>query len=962
LASSADEPDLIVVADERWERVKDILHQAMQLAEEPRSRFLDEACFSDAAMRAEVESLLAADADARPGFLPSRSYSGASNQNAAGVCYIDALAPGQIFEQRFALLRTLGEGGMGQVWLADQISPVRRQVALKLIRAGMYDTSVVQRFQSERQSLAIMDHPCIAKVFDAGTTAQGQPYFVMEYVPGPPITDYCDQHTLAIPERLELFIRACDGVQHAHQKAVIHRDLKPPNILVVEVDGKPMPRIIDFGLAKPANPKLAGEALFTMLGTFVGTPGYMSPEQADLDVTDIDTRTDVYSLGVVLYVLLTGRQPFDAKSGGKLPLAELLRQLREEEPPFPSAKISTARDESAANCTARGTEPKQLARLLRGDLDWITMKALERDRRRRYGAPSELAADLRRYLDHEPVMARPASAGYRFRKYARRHRVAVGVAAGLMGLLAAFSVLQAFELRRVTRERDRANLERDRANQERDRATRITDFMTGMFKVSDPSEARGNSVTAREILDKASAEVGKGLAQDSEVQSQMLHVMASTYLNLGIYARAHTLANSAFETRLSMHGADDSRTLASMTQLGWILDRQGRDGEAEALERRALAVERRVLGPENTLTLETMDHLAVIMGDEGHYDEQERLARQVIETATRTLGPESAQALQSTNHLAGALWNEARYAEAEQQYRRLLDTDRRVLGPDHPQTLSAAISLAVAVASQGRGAEAERLYREVWATQQRVLGPEHQFTVLTMADLAALLIDQGRLQEGEELCRKVLEIRLRTLGPEHPDTLISKLNLADVLLNEDHVREAEILQRDTLAVQVRVLGPENPNTLDSQTNLAAILIRERRYAEAEQIAAGTFEAELRLRGPQHDATIDALRQLGRAMAYRRRYAEANRLFRDLIDKQNGAASADNRWSVWYAFACVAVAANHTDDALRYLREAVNRGYTGADALQADHDLKDLRDNPQFQQIVARLRTPRPQGT
>jgi serine/threonine protein kinase len=500
---------------ERWEHVKELLHQAMQLVPEQRARFLDEACSSDASLRAELDSLLLADNHVRSSFLQSAPRADGLGAAEDRIDAVSALDAGQIFSERFQLLRKLGQGGMGQVWLAEQTSPVRRQVALKLIRAGMYDEAVVQRFQSERQSLAIMDHPAIAKVFDAGATPQGQPYFVMEYVPGLPITEYCDQHKLKIRERLELFIQACDGVQHAHQKAIIHRDLKPANILVVEVDGKPTPRIIDFGLAKATTPQVAGESLLTHVGLLVGTPGYMSPEQADPSVQDIDTRTDVYSLGVVLYVLLAGLQPFETNLRQTQPLEEWLRKLREEEPPLPSSKVSKDRDSSTSTAEARGTEPKQLVNLLRGDLDWITMRALEKDRARRYGAPSELAADIRRYLNHEPVVARPSSAGYRLRKYTRRHRVAVGVAAGLVLLFAAFSVLQTLELRRITRERDRAN-------RERDRATRITDFMTGMFKVSDPSQARGNSVTAREILDKASNDMEAGLAKDPEVQSQMM--------------------------------------------------------------------------------------------------------------------------------------------------------------------------------------------------------------------------------------------------------------------------------------------------------------------------------------------------------------------------------------------------------------------------------------------------------
>ena len=460
-----------------WQTVEELLHQAMALAPEQRAEFLDGACGSDAELRAELNSLLMVGENLSDGFLKS-PLRGVLGQEIGEIDSATVLAAGQIFAQRFELIRKLGEGGMGQVWLAEQVSPVRRQVAVKLIKAGMYDEAVVQRFQSERQSLAIMDHPAIAKVFDAGTTPQGQPYLVMEFVPGLPITDYCDQHKLNIRERLELFIHACEGVQHAHQKAIIHRDLKPSNILVIEVDGNPTPRIIDFGLAKTTAPQLSGESLFTQLGQFIGTPGYMSPEQASPSARDIDTRTDVYTLGVVLYVLLTGLQPFEIKRREKPSLEEWLRQLREEEPPNPSTKVSGDKNTSSATADARRTEPKQLISQLRGDLDWITMKALERDRSRRYGTPSELAADLKRYLNHEPVVARPASAGYRLRKYVRRHQVAMSVGAGLLVVLAVFSIVQALQLRETKRERDHANRERDRANQERDRATRIADFMS----------------------------------------------------------------------------------------------------------------------------------------------------------------------------------------------------------------------------------------------------------------------------------------------------------------------------------------------------------------------------------------------------------------------------------------------------------------------------------------------------
>jgi WD40 repeat protein/serine/threonine protein kinase/TPR repeat protein len=454
------------VTVENWERVKELLDQVIALAPEQRSRFLDEACASDSALRAELESLLSYGEELNSDFLRS-PLTGELDQNVRRIEAAGSLTSGQVFEQRFQLIRKLGEGGMGQVWLAEQLSPMRRPVALKLIKAGMYDEAVAQRFQSERQSLAIMDHPAIAKVFDAGTTPQGQPYLVMEYVPGLPITDYCDQHKLPIKNRLELFIQACEGVQHAHQKAVIHRDLKPANILVVDVDGKAVPRIIDFGLARASTPKLVDQTLLTRFGQLMGTPGYMSPEQLDPNVRDIDTRTDVYSLGVILYVLLTGLQPFETKRRQKPALDELLRQLREEDPPTPSAKVSAHRETATASASARGTEPRQLARQLGGDLDWVTMKALDRDRERRYATPLELGADLRRHLQDEPVVARPASAVYQIRKYIRRHRVAAA-AVGTVTLLAIVAsgaaVIAVHKQHQAEREQLRAEFQQHQAD------------------------------------------------------------------------------------------------------------------------------------------------------------------------------------------------------------------------------------------------------------------------------------------------------------------------------------------------------------------------------------------------------------------------------------------------------------------------------------------------------------------
>jgi serine/threonine protein kinase/tetratricopeptide (TPR) repeat protein len=522
---------------DRWQRVKELLHQAMQLDPQGRARFLDDACSAEPALRAEVESLLLADAQVPADFL----LRAPAAEDPDGS---EALQAGQTFAQHFQLLSKLGEGGMGQVWLAEQTSPVRRQVAVKLIKAGMYDEAIVQRFKSERQSLAIMDHPAIAKVFDAGTTPQGQPYLVMEYVAGLSITNYCDQNKLSIGQRLELFVQACEGVQHAHQKAIIHRDLKPPNILVVEVDGKPVPRTIDFGLAKASAPQAAGEAVFTQFGRFLGTPGYMSPEQLAPGVHDVDTRADVYSLGVVLYVLLTGLKPFETRQEGQQPLDQLLRKLREDEPPSPSTKVHSDRESSAAIAAARSTDRRQLVSLLRGDLDCIASKALERDRARRYGTASELAADIRRYLNHEPVLARPASVGYRLRKYARRHRLAVGAAGGLTLLLATFGVLQALQLRHTTHERDRANYERDRALSLVARNRAVQEFLDLLITEAAQSD---KPVSVSDMLARSELLAASEFHDDPEDHAAVLDMLAIHYHTTGNDAQAQPLLRQALD-------------------------------------------------------------------------------------------------------------------------------------------------------------------------------------------------------------------------------------------------------------------------------------------------------------------------------------------------------------------------------------------------------------------------------
>jgi serine/threonine protein kinase len=691
----------------------------------------------------------------------------------------------------YRLLRVLGEGGMGEVWLAEQTTPIHRTVALKLIKTGMDTKTVVARFESERQALALMDHPNIAQVYDADSTTEGRPYFAMEYVPGLPITEYCDRHRLTMRERLELFMQVCDGVQHAHQKAIIHRDLKPSNVLVLEQSDKAIPKIIDFGLAKAMSQRLTDKTMFTGLGVLVGTPEYMSPEQADLREQNIDTRTDVYSLGIILYELLVGALPFDAKTLRAAGLEAILRVIREDAPPKPSTKVRLMGDSSVASAENRREEPRSFARRLQGELDWITLKALEKDRARRYGTASELSADLSRYLHNEPVVAGPATAAYRIRKYAAQHRFGLGAIAAVLVLLAGFAIAQAIELHRI-------RLERNRANRERDRANRVTDFMTGMFKVSDPNEARGKSVTAREILDKASADIDSSLTMDPELRARMMQVMADVYDNLGLYPRAESLNQRALEIRQTVLGPEHPDTLSSMNNLGNTLWKELHFPEAESLDRKTLDIRRRVLGPEDPETLKTGSNLALVLSDQGQHAEAEKLDRERIEVEKRVLGPNHPDTLRSMGNLALVLTREGRYAEAEKLSRETLEAQKRVLGPDHPDTLAIMNNLALVLGGLGRYSEAEQLYRETLEGRRRVLGPEHPDTLRSMSNLAAGLIDEGNYKEAEKLLKRVRDIQRRLLGPEHPDTANSTYNLGCVAARLGRRDEALALLREAV--------------------------------------------------------------------------------------------------------------------------------------------------------------------
>jgi non-specific serine/threonine protein kinase/serine/threonine-protein kinase len=665
----------------------------------------------------------------------------------------------------------------------------------------------------------------------------------MEYVQGEPISTYCDRQRLTTVERLQLFLAVCEGVQHAHQKGIIHRDLKPSNVLVTEVGDKAVPKIIDFGVAKATAQRLTERTMFTELGAMIGTPEYMSPEQAELTGLDVDTRTDVYALGVILYELLTGALPFDSKELRQHGFSEIQRRIREVEPPRPSARVSTLGDRASESARARRTEPAPLARHLKGDLDWITMKALEKDRTRRYGSPNELAADIGRHLDHQPVLAGPPSTTYRIGKFVRRHRFGVAAATIVVVALIGFGVTMAVQARRIAKERNRAE--------------RVSEFLVSLFTVSDPDEARGNALTAREILDNGAARLDKELASEPEVQGQLFRTIGRVYRNLGLYPKAEPLLNRSVEIRRRLLGPDHPDTLQSMDSLAVFYKQAGRYDEAEKLQAETAAGRRRVLGADHLDTLDSMNELAVVYESQGRFPESEKLYNDVLTARRRVLSQDDPKLFESLDCVASANQNLGRYEEAEKLYVEEVTGRTRVQGSDHPSTLWAMNNLGNVYMQQKRYDKAEAIHLKTLELRRRVLGNDHPRTLASMGNLSQVYIAEGRNEEAEKLVHETLEIDRRVLGAEHRNTLDDMNTLARVSFALGRKDEAERLYQETLRTQSRVLGPEHPETLATMKDLADAYTREGRIDDAERLLTTAVQGMRRVLGENHPDTVAA---------------------------------------------------------------------------------------------------------
>lgn len=747
-------------------------------------------------------------------------------------------SPGPMTEQpgdvigRYRLRKKIGEGGCGGVYAADQETPVRRRVALKVIKLGMDTREVVARFEAERQALAMMDHPNIARVLDAGATQTGRPYFVMELVAGVRITEYCDQNNLGLPERLDLFIQVCHAVQHAHQKGVIHRDIKPSNVLVSLRDNGHVPQIIDFGIAKATETPLTDLTVNTGLHQFLGTPAYMSPEQTGIGGLDIDTRADIYSLGVLLYELLTGRPPFEPGELLAAGLAEMRRTISEKEPARPSTRFRELPNaERAVTARHRNTDSPKLCRLLTGDLDWIVMKALEKDRTRRYETANAFAADIKHFLADEPVTATAPSAAYRFHKFARRNKTALGVTLAVGVILVLACVISLSQAVRATRERDA----KDKALRE---AESLSMFLGDVFRSPDPSRD-GRTITVAENLDRAAKKLESDPQMPPALRASLQAALGSTYRKLGLYR------------------------------------------EAIPLQEKALVGLRSSMGPEHPDTLLLMQQLSFSYRDGVRFDEAIATQLLVRDGFSHVLGATHPETIRALMHLANLYKSADRDQESLNMREELLALSRKVNGPRHPLTLSSLYNLIKFCRESGRDAQMLRLLDETEPLLRDLLAAP---SVATLPEILNLVSSYSHRNHPEALkmMRAVLALHRKILGPEHPETLYAMRSLGGLCLDGNGGDEGLALLEAAQGLHIKVFGPDHPETLSAMLQLGDYYGRLGRVDQAIAQLENVFRLEQKTRPPGHPETIYGLNLLASAWLKKGRPEEAIRVYEEAL--------------------------------------------------------------------------------
>jgi serine/threonine protein kinase/tetratricopeptide (TPR) repeat protein len=882
-----------------------------------RAAFLDEACGDDEGLRRRVEAAIRAREQAGPGETAGSDLpAAATTRSMAQGLHPITEGPGSRIGP-YRILQEIGRGGMGAVFMAEQEQPIRRRVALKIIKPGMDSELVTARFEAERQALAMMDHPNIARVLDAGTTGDGRPYFVMELARGVPITAYCDQNRLDPRQRLELFVPVCHAIQHAHLKRLIHRDLKPSNILITLSDpGAPaVPKVIDFGIAKAIDQRLTERTLFTQFGAVIGTPEYMSPEQAEMGGLDIDTRSDLYSLGVLLYELLTGSTPLRRETLRRAALNEMLRRIKEEEPPRPSTRIQTT-EELTSIAAQRHIDPAKLAKLVRGELDWIVMKCLEKDRTRRYETASGLARDIERYLADEPVEAGPPSATYKLQKYARKHRVGLAMAASLGGLLIVAATVSTWQAVRATAaehgavkadaisrdQRDRAlraegearsNLakaqeQEKKANQAESEAKAVLGFFQDRVVAAGRPEGQdgglGKDVKLYDAINAAEPSIATDFADQPTVEAAIRDALGASYGYLGEPERAITQHERAKTIREATLGPGHPDTLTSISNLAGAYRDAGRTSDSLSLIEQAVKLANAKLGPDHPDTLSLTNNLAMAYVDVGRTPDAIPLFEQVVELRKAKFGPDEIETVGSTNNLAMAYDEAGRTAEAIALFERALKIFRAKLGPEHPSSVTSMNNLAVMYSGAGRLAEAIPLQEEVVKICNATLGANHPSTLQAMSNLAMSYSYGRRCAEAVPRLEAALRRQRGKLGQDHPQTLLSMNNLGTVYAAAGRSAEAVTVHEEALKLLNTKLGPDHPDTLLTMNNLAQDYLNVKSWTKAESVLRRAMVLREKKTTPDDWRRFLTMSQLGAALVGQNQYAEAEPL---LIQRYEG---------------------------------------------------------------------------
>lgn len=827
---------------------------------------------------------------------------------------------GMIIARKYKLLQQIGEGGMGTVWMADQMAPVKRRVAIKLIRSDREGLrNILPRFEAEQQAIALMDHPHIAKLLDAGQWISDSgrvttPYFVMELIKGIPLIEFCDQHRLTIPNRLQLFMQICAAVQHAHLKGIIHRDLKPSNILVEMHDEKPVPKVIDFGLAKATSGMtLTERTLFTGYGMITGTPLYMAPEQARFNAIDIDTRADVYALGVLLYELLTGTTPLEKKQFDEAALDEILRMIRETDPPTPSKRLSST-DTKPSVAANRHIEPAKLGRFLRGELDWIVMKALNKERDRRYESAKSLAKDIEHFLNHEPVNAGPPTFVYRFRKFVRRYRpqviaavlVLTALVAGIIGT--SYGLVEAqkqtvtaqeekskaiasAELERQAKVREAERAEGERLAKEEvatqlDQIVLINKTLFGIFTELNVRKVKASNEPVEVVLSKKLAAAGSmldsKLIKDPLILAPLHNQLGNTLMGLGDAASAIGFLDSAKKIWTKKLGSDSEEALLAASNLGAGYQAIGKYGQAAQLLEETLKHYRAKFSKQNEDAINCMNILAECYRGMGKLDLAIPLMEETLKATKTKYGPSAPETLVYMNNQAVAFRDAGKLDLALPLYEKVVELSPATFGDDHPNTLLARNNLAVAYKSAGKVNQAIKLYLETLNRQIARLTKNHPDTLVTMGNLAMAYREAGQPDDAIPLLEETVKLKNTTFSKSHPSTLTSMNNLAVCYRSAGKLPQAISLHEDTLKARKEAIGEDHPETLLSMFNLAQCYEDANRMPEAIPLfEAATLGMERKRFQSQNAGTI----VLGTVSAYEKngRHEKAEALRRKWLE-------------------------------------------------------------------------------